>query len=248
MSAFNIEVESGTSVKLPTAGKYCDRDIVVTATGGSGGGYTQEEMDKAVSDAIEDGKQAEYDRFWDAYQQNGNRTDYYNRFTQDGWNDTTFNPKYPITCKGTSTAACAFTRLGATRIPVPVIIEGIQARETFYYATNLKTIDKLVLNGVTSFSSCFTGCSKLENITIEGSIDVSFNLSASAVLTAESAKNIIDHLTDYLFSDNEGVYSFKLHDNVWAALDATYPVPENSVGMEITTWKEYVQYQYGWSV
>lgn len=34
--SFNIEVESGTSVRLKTAGKYCDRDIVVTATGGGG--------------------------------------------------------------------------------------------------------------------------------------------------------------------------------------------------------------------
>jgi hypothetical protein len=34
----NITIEGGTSVRLPTAGKYCDRDIIVTATGG--GGYT----------------------------------------------------------------------------------------------------------------------------------------------------------------------------------------------------------------
>ena len=34
----NITVEGGTSVRLPTAGKYCDRDIVVTATGGGAGG------------------------------------------------------------------------------------------------------------------------------------------------------------------------------------------------------------------
>lgn len=32
--SFNIEVESGSSVLLPTAGTYCDRDIVITATGG----------------------------------------------------------------------------------------------------------------------------------------------------------------------------------------------------------------------
>lgn len=32
--SFNIEVESGKSVRLTTKGKYCDRDIVVTATGG----------------------------------------------------------------------------------------------------------------------------------------------------------------------------------------------------------------------
>ena len=30
----NITVEGGTSVRLLTAGKYCDRDILVTATGG----------------------------------------------------------------------------------------------------------------------------------------------------------------------------------------------------------------------
>lgn len=34
----NITIEGGTSVRLPTAGKYCDRDIVITATGGGGGG------------------------------------------------------------------------------------------------------------------------------------------------------------------------------------------------------------------
>ena len=29
----NIVVEGGSSVRLPTSGKYCDRDIVITATG-----------------------------------------------------------------------------------------------------------------------------------------------------------------------------------------------------------------------
>ena len=31
MSEFNISVEGGSSARLPTAGKYCDRDIVITA-------------------------------------------------------------------------------------------------------------------------------------------------------------------------------------------------------------------------
>lgn len=34
MSEHNITVQGGSSVRLPTAGKYCDRDIVVTAEGG----------------------------------------------------------------------------------------------------------------------------------------------------------------------------------------------------------------------
>jgi hypothetical protein len=36
MSEHNIIIEGGTSVRLPTAGKYCDRDIVVMATGCGG--------------------------------------------------------------------------------------------------------------------------------------------------------------------------------------------------------------------
>jgi hypothetical protein len=43
MSEFSITVEGGTSKRLKTAGKYCDRDIVVTATGGAS---------TAVEDAI----------------------------------------------------------------------------------------------------------------------------------------------------------------------------------------------------
>lgn len=39
MSEFNIEVQGGSSVRLPTAGKYCDRDIIVTASGGGGAEY-----------------------------------------------------------------------------------------------------------------------------------------------------------------------------------------------------------------
>jgi len=47
--SFNIEVEAGKSVRLPTAGTYCDRDIVVTASGAS-----EEEL------------QSEYDLGWRA--------------------------------------------------------------------------------------------------------------------------------------------------------------------------------------
>ena len=33
--SYNIELESGKTATLHTSGKYCDRDVVVTATGGS---------------------------------------------------------------------------------------------------------------------------------------------------------------------------------------------------------------------
>lgn len=38
LAELNIEVSGGTSTRLLTAGKYCDRNIVVIASGGGGGG------------------------------------------------------------------------------------------------------------------------------------------------------------------------------------------------------------------
>ena len=112
MSEFNISIEAGKTKVLHTAGKYCDRDIVVTAEGGivddrydegynagfSNGaefGYAEGEHD-GWHRGIEQGKQAEYDAFWDAYQQNGNRTDYGYAFAGWGWTDALFKPKYDI--------------------------------------------------------------------------------------------------------------------------------------------------------
>lgn len=47
MSEYNITVEGGSSVKLKTAGKYCDRDIVVNALG-SAVGDVKPEQEKTV--------------------------------------------------------------------------------------------------------------------------------------------------------------------------------------------------------
>lgn len=42
------------------------------------------------------GKQSEYDRFWDAYQQNGNLENYSAAFAGYGWTAETFRPKYDV--------------------------------------------------------------------------------------------------------------------------------------------------------
>ena len=53
MSAFDITVEAGASVRLPTGGKYCDRDIVVTATGGGDDGLLKNIIERKVSSATD---------------------------------------------------------------------------------------------------------------------------------------------------------------------------------------------------
>ena len=49
-----------------------------------------------VPKVYEAGKKADYDAFWDAYQQSGNRVLYDFAFAGNGWNDNTFKPKYDI--------------------------------------------------------------------------------------------------------------------------------------------------------
>lgn len=51
MSEFNITVEGGKSVRLPTAGKYCDRDIIISAEGGEIGNY-QISIGTAIADGV----------------------------------------------------------------------------------------------------------------------------------------------------------------------------------------------------
>lgn len=63
MSEYNITVEDGSSIKLKTAGKYCDRDIIVTAKGSASdeGKLEQEKIiditDNGITEIIpDDGK------------------------------------------------------------------------------------------------------------------------------------------------------------------------------------------------
>lgn len=44
----NIAIEDGTSVRLPTAGKYCDRDIVISFKGGEDGTSVTHSWDGTV--------------------------------------------------------------------------------------------------------------------------------------------------------------------------------------------------------
>lgn len=62
-------------------------------------------VEKVHNAGQEKGKQAEYDAFWDAFQSNGNRTDYNTAFSGFYWNADTLRPKYPIKIVDYSSAA-----------------------------------------------------------------------------------------------------------------------------------------------
>ena len=158
-------------------------------------------FESGVAIGQEQGKQAQYDEFWDEFQNYGNRNNYYQQFTQGTWNDITFKPKYPINCYATQSyhttnATQVFSNTGITIISIPITVTGIPLTQTFYQATKLVTISSLTLNDVPSHSGAFDGCAALKNITIGGSIIANISFINSSLLTTESIQSIIDHLAD----------------------------------------------------
>lgn len=149
---------------------------------------------------FEQGKQAEHDRFWDTFQQNGNRTTYRYAFYSTGhkiWDDNLYKPKYPITATDSYGADSMFQSSLITDTKVDVAI-GPNSNYTFLSCNNLVTIRKLIVTEATTVhTQSFGGCNNLENITIEGVIACNnFNFQAAKKLSHDSLMSIINALQD----------------------------------------------------
>lgn len=139
------------------------------------------------------GKQAEYDRFWEAYENNGGN--YEMAFASHGWTDETYNPKQPIICTQ-GTASNLFRNAGITDTKQPIEIRVANADNVFMDCTKLKTIPYIGFFGVTSTGSFFIRCNELENITVGGEVASAIGFHYCPKLTNESVQSIIDHLAD----------------------------------------------------
>ena len=214
MSELRISV-SGTK-RLLTKGKFCDKNIVVTAEGG---------VDR-YDEGVADGKQAQYNAFWDAYQDNGKSTTYAYAFRGPAWNDATFKPKYDIVCgqwdgavfhlsgitdlKGileaqgvtldtsnVSGGTNFFNQSHITRIPALDLRSMTTCLSMFQNCTNLQEIELNNVREDLTGNDAFRGCYKLTTIRVTGTIGTSvFNIPNSPLLTNESVQSIIDCLKD----------------------------------------------------
>ena len=170
---------------------------------------------------FEAGKQAEYDTFWDTFQNYGNRKYYYYAFAWQnaeglGWASEAYNPKYPIVCEGANAANSIFhysSRM--TDVRVPIVVRNTTMSTTFYRCYDLKSIPSLTLENVTDFYNAFADCRQLETIRIYGSIDVDISFGQSPLLTTESVQSIIDALKDLTGATAQ---TLTLHADVGAKL------------------------------
>ena len=147
-----------------------------------------------VDAVYEAGKQAQYDEFWDAYQQNGTRTDYNDSFRSVGWTKNTFKPKYDIRAKK---ANGLFSYSKIEQIDVVVDVSGAGSiTSTFSNCPLLHTIKKIVIDETLTFSSVFYNCPALVNLTIEGTIGKNgFSVQQSTKLSKASITSIINALS-----------------------------------------------------
>ena len=146
-----------------------------------------EKLDKIEANeqrVFDAGKQAEYDAFWDACQDNGNRIDYNNSFGGMGWNNKNFLPKHNLTM-GASNNAFYFNRYDGS-LKELLYKQGITL--TFpknYNMSNMFSNTLFTEIGVLDFSTIiqaasktvFSGSAKLhtiEKIILPNSLSLSF--------------------------------------------------------------------------
>lgn len=188
----------------------------------------------------EQGKQAEYDRFWDMFQQNGNRRVYQHAFSHC-WNDSCYNPKYPIICSSANvyTATNVFSNSDITDTKVPITITGTRADAVFMDCSHLKIIRSLTIENIIRFNNTFRNNSSLEELNLYGTLDIDgFNVQWSP-LNPASMKTIIACLVNFAGTDKQDTCTIKFNENCWAALEADSTAPDGG------TWKGYV-WSLGW--
>ena len=152
-------------------------------------------IDAVFEKGFEDGKQAQYDAFWDTFQQNGERNNYPYAFYGPGWTDENYDPKYPLTVKGGNQMYQA-SLITDTKVPIDMT-KNVTNSQVFSWAQRLVTVNKVIFSkDITYNASIFTWCYDLENVTVEGEIGCDMRFHDSSKLSADSIKSVIGHLSD----------------------------------------------------
>ena len=169
---------------------------------------------------LEDGKQSEYDRFWDTFQEKGKRKTYNHAFyvphtsyatALPCWNDDTFRPKYPITCRAGNGGDYMLTFSMVTRIPVRIEVYRYdsQTEKLLYNNPYLHTVEELWVQKGCTFSGWFTNDTALRRLKMApGSVisnDISF---VHCILDdIESLESILWSLYDFNSYDPDNAYT-----------------------------------------
>ena len=129
---------------------------------------TETPYNDGLADGLEQGGKAEYDAFWDANQDFGNRTNYEYAYRREGWTDDNFKPKYLIK---PDNATQIFAQNKALSV-IPVIDFTVATNiSSAFTGSGATTIEKIISSATTPWPRlCFNGAINLENIEFDGVI------------------------------------------------------------------------------
>lgn len=208
-----------------------------------------------ITDVYDKGKQAEYDRFWDSYQNYGKSTSYINSFAGTNWNDEIFNPKYPIiTSAAPNRSNSMFYYTSITKIMIPIYFYDTTTN-SLCYGAKIKVFGDDTGGGLwvtrdKLFTSAFVACTNLTEIRfldynekgeyVPSEIGNSINFSACP-LSVASMKNIIAHLVNYSGTSSSGANTLTFSADCWTRLETDSSAPDGGL------WSEYVQ-SLGWNI
>lgn len=164
-------------------------------------GYTK----SVLKEQHDKGRQAQYDEFWDALQNNGESVSYQYAFGGERWSDATFKPKYDL--KGTSFYRCFHSSEIKTIDKVIDASKATAVGQMFYQAA-IENITHLIMPNLTSYSQMFQTCTALKNITVSGTIGANIDFSASSNLTPSSVDSIIGTLKQLAEGDDARTVTF----------------------------------------
>ncbi len=239
-------------------------------------GTVQEEALKLrqnIDKVYDAGKQAEYDRFWDNFQESGKRTHYNYGISGHGWKTENFKPKYNMS---PTSARCMFYNSSINGDLVQILekcgvkLDLSKATSITYLFASTYHITKIgVIDGIKadSLAYAFNNCWDLETI---DKIILKNNGSQSFSETFTSCRNLYEIRfegvigTDINFQWSPlSVASMKsiiscLKKYIGTSSEGSYSVyfsnecwamlEADSVAPNGGTWKDYVVYTLGWAV
>ncbi len=191
--ADRIRFNIGTNDKYTTAQmpQEIDRACAINWTRGQRSGIEQgreegyqEGYIVGQADGLQAGIKSQYDKFWDKFQRLGGRADYRNAFYDWYWNNTIYEPKYPIICTGVSSEMMRYSEISDTLVPITFT----HANSQYVFANNsyLKRIVYLEVTENVTFIGWFASCPELEEVNMSGVIGQNIDFSVCTKLKHES--------------------------------------------------------------
>lgn len=145
--------------------------------------------------AIEDGKNSEWSKFWDDFQNNGERDSYVYSFYGTGWTENTFRPKYDM--RPTGSVARMFSEsaingdMDALLKEIGVTLDlsnSVNVAQSFLHLVGTTKLPPITVKSDVTVASMFANSTSLKSVTI------TFNGKARSLVSTFSGCTALENL------------------------------------------------------